>query len=93
MELMLMFDWNSSQPDEDEWTTDARLALFVLIVAVESQRRRKADGTSSRSKTSRCHGSSRYSSRYPGSGRQIACQTARRPRGTNVLSVLGTSVT
>jgi len=28
MELMLIFDWNSSQLDEDEWMTDVRLALL-----------------------------------------------------------------
>ena len=30
IELMLMFDWNNSQPDEDEWMADAHLALFVF---------------------------------------------------------------
>jgi len=30
MELMLMFDWNSSQLYEDEWMTDTRSALLFF---------------------------------------------------------------
>ena len=71
----------------------ARRSSRLIVVVEREPQRHWTDETPSRSWAPHDHGSSRYPSRYPRSGCQITRQTARRPRGTIIPSVLGASVT